>query len=281
MTYVTRHIDWLSFSIFPKQHPSQIFPLLKWTFVGRGMHGFQSSYVDSATQLRAQSDAADETMGTAFVMSGDCLDRLRQDYGATDDGLAVRLSYCKAKCSRIDLTINIHEGQLTPRKIQQAVRSGSARPKANVHRFIEGKNGDVEGDTFYIGSPTSDRQFRAYNKAAELGIVNGPAWLRLELELRRVRAQGAFQACASNGVDATVSGHMDDFLDWRNLEYQAALGDKAVPPVDIARRHTNRQRWLLGQVAQALAKEICIDDDFALKFWSSVQSEVANLKSGK
>lgn len=277
--YVTRHIDWLSFSIPTEVHPSTIFPLLGWVFVGRGQHGYASAFLSKTTSAVAQTDSNQVNMGTTFRFSGDALDRLRSDFGADDTALCAMLARNKAKASRIDLTLNIHEGTLTPLKVCQAVRSGSAKPKANVSRLIQGKNGDVEGDTFYIGSPTSDRQFRAYNKSAELGIVDGQAWLRLELELRRVRADGAFKSCALNGVDATVSGHMGDFLNWGNVEYQAALGQKAVPPVDIPRRNTNRQRWLLGQVAQALAKEICIDEDFALKFWSSVGEEVANLKS--
>lgn len=279
MAYVTRHIDWLSFTVRETLNFRHIFPTLEFTFSGKGPHGYRSQFTNLATGMVIHTDSSDAEMGHHFQLSGDVLNNLRQEMGCDETVLSQNISRIGGRASRIDLCINIHEGKLTPRKLQQAVKSGLAKPKANVNRFIEGKNGDIEGDTFYIGSPSSDRQFRAYNKAAELGIVNGKAWLRLELELRRVRAQGAFKACVSNGVDATISGHMADFLDWGNVEYQAALGDKSVPPVDIPRKDTNRQRWLLGQVSQALAKEICADDDFALKFLSSVQSEVANLKS--
>jgi hypothetical protein len=128
----------------------------------------------------------------------------------------------------------------------------------------------VSGDTLYIGSPDSDRQFRAYNKSAELGIKDGQAWLRLELELRRLRANGALQSCTSNGVAATVQGHMDDFITYSNPVYEAAREGISVPPVDIQRRDSSRRKWLMGQVASGLAKEMIIDDEFANTFWSAV-----------
>jgi len=276
--YVTKHIDWLSFTVQTTTHPSVIFPLLKWRYGGKGSHGYQSRYTCAKTGMECQTDSSNGEMGTNFQLSGTTLEALRRELGGTDSGLCARASHLGGKASRIDLTINIHEGTLTPRAVRDAVRSGKAKPKANVSRFIEGKSGDVEGDTFYIGSPSSDRQFRAYNKAAELGVVNGPAWLRLELELRRVRANGAFQSVASNGVEATVTGHMDDFLDWGNVEYRTALQGPTVAPIDIPRRDTNRQRWLLGQVASALAKELIVDDEFANKFWASTLEELRKLK---
>ena len=281
MAYVTKHLDWLSCSISQVGNPREIFPLLDWHYVGIGHHGYKARFECSKTGASMETGSTDSSMGTHFAFSGDTLNALRRDYGGTDFGLVGHLIRAKAKASRIDLTINLHDYQLTPAIMRDALRKGTCKAKANVSRFIEGKNGDIEGDTLYIGSPTSDRQFRCYNKAVESGIVDRGAWVRLELELRRVRADGAFRSCALNGTDETITGHMGDFIEWGNLDYQAALAGASVPPVDIPRKDTNRQRWLLGQVASALAKEICVDEDFALKFWSSVGSEVAKIKTSE
>jgi hypothetical protein len=132
----------------------------------------------------------------------------------------------------------------------------------------------VSGDTFYLGSPKSDRQFRGYNKAAELGIINGSAWLRLELELRSIRAASALASCADNGVPETVSGHMADFLTYRNSEFEAAIGTFGVEPETLHRKKSNRQRWLLGQVAQALAKEIAVNGSFRSQFDRAVDDNL-------
>jgi len=275
--YVTKHLDWLSCTT-PKTFSHMVaFPLLRWRYVSRGNHGYAERYVCSKTGVVCQEQSQDEAMGCHYDFGGEALNLLRQEQGGTDDGLVNRLIRMGARASRIDLTINLHESNLTPRKVRDAVRSGEATARANVSRFIEGKDGNVEGDTFYIGSPSSDRQFRAYNKASELHIVDGAAWLRLELELRRLRANGAFQSVASNGVDATVTGHMADFLDWGNMEYKTALQGPSVPPIDIPRRDSNRQRWLLGQVASALAKEIALDRGFLNKFMTALGAECERL----
>jgi hypothetical protein len=279
MTYVTRHIDWLSFSIQEADDPRMVFPLLDWHYVGAGHHGYRTRFVCRKTQAEIETDSTVYGMGSFYRFSGDALEALRQEFGGTDDGLVNRVVRSHGKASRIDLTINIHDGNLTPRDVQRAVKSGHAKARANVSRFIEGQNGEIQGDTFYIGSPSSDRQFRAYNKGSELGIVDGEAWLRLELELRRFRSDGALKSCACNGTDATVAGHMGDFLGWGNMEYQAALGQRSVSPVDIPRKDSNRRRWLLGQVAQAMAKEACVDPDFVTQFVTTVNQLVDNIKS--
>lgn len=281
MAYVTKHLDWLSCNVSQSDDPRMVFPLLDWHFMGAGHHGYRARYECGKTGAVLEMDSADTSMGNHFTFSGEALNSLRRDYGGTDTGLVNHLVRRGAKASRIDLTINIHEGNITPASMRDALRKGTCQAKSKVSRFIEGKNGDIEGDTLYIGSPTSDRQFRCYNKAAETGIMDRGAWVRLELELRRLRANGALQACGVNGVGPTISGHMEDFLDWRDIEFQRALGSEGVEPLELPRKATNRQRWLLGQVAQALAKEICVDEDFALKFWSSVGAEVARIKTSE
>jgi len=277
--YVTRHLDWLSFSVGPSVDFRHIFPTIPLTYSGEGVHGYRAKYYNLATGLVVYTDAADTAMGSAFTLSGDVLCEFRRQLGSDDTALSQQVVRAGGKASRTDLTINIHEGELTPRHVQQAIKSGKAKARANVSRFIEGQNGDISGDTYYIGSPKSDRQFRAYNKSAELGIGNGSAWLRLELELRRSRAYNALNSVAVNGVNAAVSGHMGDFVQWGNMEYRQAIAGPSVCPVDIPRKQSNRRRWLLGQVAQALAKEVLLDPDFRDMFNLSVNYSLDELKS--
>jgi Replication initiation factor len=276
----SKQLDWLSFTLPNNERPSVAFSLLVWTKTGNGRHGYKTRYDDRETGMVCETDADNPEMGSHYTLSGNCLEALRRDMGGTDNGLCGHLIALRAKASRIDLTLNIHAGRITPRSMQRAINNGEAKAKATVSRFIEGKNGLVSGDTFYIGAPTADRQFRCYDKAAELGVVDGAAWIRLELELRRIRANNALQAVASNGVADTVTGHLSDFVHWGNAEYTFALSDGGIPPVDVPRRDSNRRRWLLGQVAQALAKEIWLDDEFANKFWREVLDNFQGLDKG-
>jgi hypothetical protein len=277
--YVTKHIDWLSGNLPINSDLYSILPAANFKRDGKGMHGFQTRFVDTGSGVVLQADNPGEPEIVLLTFSGDALQNLRRDNSLDEDLRIKRFLLEGGKASRLDLTLNIHEGELTPRKVYSAVQSRQLKARTVTYRFIEGKKGNVSGDTLYMGSPTSDRQFRAYNKSAELGIVDGASWFRLELELRRVRANGAFQSCAINGVAETVNGHLADFIHWSNPEYQSALSGSSVEPLDIPRRDTNRQRWLLGQVAQALAKELMIDYDFRHKFDTSVNGALELLQA--
>jgi len=278
--HITKHIDWLSITFQTGADLQVIFPLLDWHYAGRGRFGYKWMYIDRTTGASYQEGSSNDDMGVHLTLSGETLNMLRSTFGGDDGKLAALLAKHHGYASRIDLTLNIHEGQLTPRKVYSAVQTGSLKARTSTYRFIEGKKGNVSGDTLYLGAPKSDRQFRAYNKAAELGIVDGQAWLRLELELRRLRAQGAFQSCAANGVVETVNGHMGEFLQWNNREYQSALSGPTVEPEEIPRRQSSRQTWLLGQVAQALAKEVWLNPEFRDIFNQSVDDSLDMLKSG-
>lgn len=270
--YATQHIDWLSIT-FPSNTDIQgIFPLCDWRYAGRGVHGYKFKYQDRITGANYQFGAASDDMGVHLTLDGEALNSFRSHFGGTDDGIVRTLSNRNGYASRIDLTLNIHEGRLTPRHVQQAFKTGKLKASTKRSRFIEGTNGNIEGDTFYLGSPKSDRQFRAYNKAAELGIVDGAAWLRLELELRALRAYSALKSCESNGVSEAVRGHMEDFITWRDNEWNTALAGPKAEPLQLERRISNRRKWLLGQVAQALAKELAVDPDFRETFNQSVDN---------
>lgn len=277
--YVTKHIDWLSVTFETGTDLQAIFPLLDWHYMGRGRFGYQYAYRDKITGANYQEGSANDEMGVHLTLPGDALNSLRSQWGGNDTALAQLLTHWHGYASRIDLTLNIHEGQLTPRKVYSAVKTGALNARTSTYRFIEGKTGDVSGDTLYLGAPKSDRQFRAYNKSAELGIVDGPAWLRLELELRRLRANSAFLSCSLNGVVETVNGHMGEFLQWDNSEYQSSLSGPTVEPVEIPRRKSSRQTWLLGQVVQALAKEVHEDVEFKALFERALQDELDVLRS--
>jgi hypothetical protein len=269
--YVTKHIDWLSITFQTGTDLQAIFPFLDWRYIGRGRFGYKYAYRDKITGASYQEGGPSDDMGCHLTLSGDALNGLRSSFGGQDTAIARTLSDWHGYASRVDLTLNIHEGELTPRKVYSAVKIGALKSRTSTYRFIEGKTGNVSGDTLYLGAPKSDRQFRAYNKAAELGIVDGKSWLRLELELRRLRANSAFKSCALNGTVETVNGHMGEFLSWHNAEFQSALSGPSVEPVEIQRRQSNRQRWLLGQVAQALAKELREDVEFRATFDLAVQ----------
>lgn len=279
--YSTKHIDWLSITFPTDVQLRSVFGTLDWRFSGKGRHGYKFAYRDSITGATYQECAASDDMGVHLTLSGDALNMLRSERGGTDDGLLNTCSTLHGYVSRIDLTLNIHEGKVTVQDVYKAVKNGSLRARTSTYRLVEGKRGNILGDTIYLGSPKSDRQLRCYNKAAEMGIVDGAAWLRLELELRALRANAAFQSAVSNGVSAAVSGHVEDFMAWSNSEFKSALAGPSAPPHELPRKETARRKWLLGQVAQALAKECREDVNFRPLFDAAVLDAIDKLSSAE
>lgn len=268
--YVTKHMDWLSITFDKGTDIARIFPLLDFRYAGIGRHGYQARYSDPVTQLEYMEGASNQDMGVHCTFTGDALNAFRSQWGGDDGKLAQLLAAHRGVASRIDLALNIHEGKLTVADIHKAVKNGSCRARSKTYRLVSGVRDNIAGDTLYVGSPRSDVQLRVYDKAAERGIVDGAAWLRLELELRGERARGAFQSCAGNGVPATVSGHVAEFLHWNNHELSSAISGPSAEPYELPRKETNRKRWLLGQVAQALAKEIAYEPSFRDTFNQAV-----------
>lgn len=265
-----KHIDWLSITIPSGQNWRNFIPFSDLYLTGKGRHGYGKSYVDRRTGATIETASTRDDMGTHMTLSGGVLNAMRDDLGMIDDALIRRMYEWDAKCSRIDLAIDVYGASLTPKDLNAELLGHSAHLPARTWRFIDGHSAGVNGQTLDTGSPKSDRRFRFYDKAAEQRIKDGEAWVRLELQLRRLYAKSVAGSCAENGVKATITGTIGAYLSWENTEYHEILtGESSVAPV-IPRRDGNRKRWLLGQVAKALADECVIDPFFRERFNQAV-----------
>lgn len=279
--YATRHIDWLSITVNSTAEIDRVMPSADWHFVGAGRHGYKSAYQDAITQARVETDSAAAGMDTHLTLGGGSLSQVRSSYPDGDDGIVRVCCEVGARVSRIDLAINAHEGKLTVDDFHKAYKKGNLETQFRRVYYVQGVNDETSGDTLYLGSPKSDRQLRIYNKAAEQGIVDGKAWLRLELALRDVRAKAALVAMRDNLVDPTISAHMVSCLTWNNAEFTAMVGDVGQPVKAIPRKETSTERWLRDQCAPALAKVVAVKPDFMVQFVASFQASLDKLNSSE
>lgn len=278
--YATRHIDWLSITVGSVQDVRALIPSAEWVFTGPGRHGYQSAYTDAITGASFQTDATVSGMDTHLTLSGSTLSLVRSQFHDGDNGLVAACARAGARVSRVDLAANIHEGKLVVRDFYAAYKSGELKTSFRRAYYVEGIGNDRAGDTLYLGSPKSDRQIRIYNKAAELGVVDGVAWLRLELALRDARAKSAVSSMRDNLVSPTISAHLASCITWKNTELDVALegGDRPVAPVP--RKETSTERWLRDQCAPALAKVVAVRPDFMVEFMASFEQSLDKLSTG-
>jgi hypothetical protein len=205
-------------------------------------------------------------MGHHFTMSGDPLAEYKASRQVSDDDLARRIVQYDGRVSRCDLTTDVWDCSFSPSLLANDLKHKIARIRARTWRLIEGHARGIDGDTLDTGSKSSDKRFRMYDKYAEKRIRDKGSWMRLELQLRRKYARAAVGSCVDNGTEPTITGHIADYLRWDNLEYQQVMIDDSVAPARIPRPDSNRQKWLKGQVAQALASELYVNPDFQADF---------------
>lgn len=263
---IDKKIDWLSITVTGDRNWRDFLPFRQLKPEGKGRHGYGQRWRDIETGAQIETAAFREDMGTHFTLSGDVLEALRQEHGMTDDGMAQHMKNWGVKCSRIDLAIDCFGANFNPGILNDDLENGCAKIRARTWRYIVGHRSSDTGDTIDTGSPKSDVRFRFYDKRAEQRIKDGEAWVRLELQCRRMYARAAISACQDGTVSGAVSSAIGTYLKWSHTDYQTALAGDTSDMAPISRKVPNRQKWLLGQVARALASEVTLDPGFQERF---------------
>lgn len=113
----------------------------------------------------------------------------------------------------------------------------------------------VSGATFNIGSRSSQKYVRIYDKALEQGLISD--WKRLEIELKADWATWGMEV-VSQGV---WTGALTT-LDFIDLDESAIVDsirlrcsfDEQIVPIELPRLVTNREKWFREQVIPAFRK---------------------------
>ena len=109
-----------------------------------------------------------------------------------------------ARATRVDYAIDDHDGLLTHDRLLDTEARGGMVSRWHGLTLIERRElGEVKSWTIYIGSRKSDCLVRIYDKRAEQH-VEGPPWVRLELETKGKLADPLLRAYFSEGSQAIV-----------------------------------------------------------------------------
>lgn len=169
----------------------------------------------------------------------------------------------EVRFTRIDLAIDLRDGEADPYDLHDAFTTG--RVKTHVRecqRTDQHTRYAVrKGATVYLGSRTSERYLRCYDKAAEQGVEGD--WTRLELELKRAQACRAVKGLLDSTTAATAARMLREYIQTDIAWLETTLDELEDPALDIppAPRHEgDRQLWLHEQAGPAVVQALLAGD---------------------
>jgi hypothetical protein len=194
----------------------------------------------------------DLDIGSVLVMNGSAMNNLRQIFDNQGSLKMVSiLARCSAHFSRIDLTLDVMDGGKLANKFAKLALLGTLDFGKRKFRVVQ-EGGEWGGTTTYVGSRTSPKYLRVYDKFAESkGIV--PA-SRIEFELKAEVAEEVTSILAGFGGHLQASqlfvGLLGQFCDWQDFPVIEALRYGEVTTIDIHRKErlSDRKEWLTRQV---------------------------------
>jgi len=195
-----------------------------------------------------------------MVMDGNCLSNMRTEHGNDWASKVVAiLARSSDHLTRIDIAVDIMDGGLLANRIANDVLNGLLTFGRRKSVVIKG-GGIGGGCTVYVGSRTSPKFLRIYDKFAESeGKI--PA-TRIEFELKAEAAEGV-------GINLSIiegwkefpkmfTALLGEFHDWEDYPGIYALRFGEVTSIDIPPRERllSRKEWLSKQVAPTFLKDM-------------------------
>jgi len=192
-------------------------------------------------------------MGLHVVFDGSTLRNIFTRCGVSAQKILQEAAYAGASITRLDLAADAENEGIDMVSVWKAIERGEVVGTARKFSQMNGLRG---GHTIYVGSRTSERFIRLYDKGAEMGIPNAD-WKRLELETKGMMARAAtdalqrgetlssvFNAFVTSSIDLPKSKHWQRFLSDK---------DEAMDMVKM-QKTTDTERWIETQVIAAVIR---------------------------
>lgn len=201
----------------------------------------------------------DLDIGSVLVMDGSAMSNLRNLFDNEGSLKVVSiLARCSAHFSRIDLALDIMDSGRLAINLAELTQKGIIDYGRRKARVVT-ETGEWGGTTTYVGSRTSPKYLRVYDKYAESkGKI--PA-TRIEFELKAEAAEELTSLLAAFGGHLQASrifvGLLGQFADWRDFPIIEDLRYGEVTVINPARKERlqDRKEWLTRQVLPTFIKE--------------------------
>lgn len=290
-------IDWLSATFpsvdaqaFAKQHfLASIVPSKK----TRGMFGYDTQVKYETGVLRLSSKTR-EDMGEHFIFSGSSLINIMDKSGKTAFDICQMFDDYNARVSRLDFAVDVRNENLTPemlyrasqnQRLEDAIVDGfngkksKKRGRRPMTNFFKNSYG---GTTFYVGSRTSDKFLRVYDKASQMGTQDNEQWTRIELECKGEIAHSLGWHAARSDQQSfynICSAYIKSVFDCGNPVWNAALSQSSAI-LDIPKKDKKDTiAWLMKTVAPTIAR--IIEENPSVDVWGEFCQRIEDILKGK
>lgn len=231
-------IDWLEFTAFNFQWNDVISDLLgldpqEFTDTGHGGGGYtfmmRCNFADIRVLFGARDEETTNKMGVHVTIPGEGCRALFSRV-SPDVLLSELLSWDESvQITRLDLALdNIGDVYFYPHELKQYSDDGLVKSRWKNWELVQaGKYGKKEltGDTFYLGSRTSDLFCRVYDKTLERiakdDVEVPDNWVRWELVCKHDRAQVAAEQLLLSGfaLGEVMFGILSNYFNIINADY--------------------------------------------------------------
>ena len=272
-------IDWLSVTL---EHENAYYMQKRFSFgnkiasgEGKARFGYdvQDRYESGVTVMWSTKRA---DMGVHVVFTGSSL-RWLTAKGTSVLDVAKHMRDLGARASRVDLAIDIFDSGLQQSDLCKPARL-PYKGKGRTPKFTQ--VGDEEdGWTLYIGSRSSEKFLRIYDKAKE-SKSEIKDWKRIEIECKGMVAHWLGDALPEMDVSAVyqlTAQLCKTMVDFKVSQWTEALSSEEVALSIPKKTARDTIGWLVNQVAPALAKCVLENPNYDVmdEFHQAVQTEIA------
>lgn len=271
-------IDWLSFTAHQdseKRYP--FMPPFEDGSTGRPdtpRFGYRGA-TRYKSGLVVMFDGATKTMGWHYIYSGQAIKSIDEQFSDGGESILRWHNAAGHKCTRIDLAIDVFDmPELLPTIKAMAERHDWA---GTAHSATTVQSSDGRGLTVYVGSRTSERFVRIYDKAAQTG--EGGYWTRIECEVKgdSARAVGrAILGIADGGIGLVAQSVISRVCEFPCKAWQEVFTGEKIEVGTPKIEEKQTEKWILEQVASAVAKfELQFPEKRILeRLWDAIENRL-------
>lgn len=270
LIHSTSSIDWLDFTIPTLSKVDRDYYFRRWSKflhgaadIERNMHGYDRVFTLLAGKGFMMWNRERLDMGLHITLSAQAL-ALWCAMGPSDRSiyeLLIEVRNCKGKFTRIDVAFDTPDVHID--QVREAIEVGELVTKARDVALYQKLRGSP-GTSIYIGSKSSDRLVRIYDKASERGVPG--VWTRFETQYRKKYADKvvdyillsdvSMESLVVSSFDFREVGNVRTNTRSRSGWWSAILGEFEKVEFTIKRViQTVQQRadWVRSQVSRTLA----------------------------